>query len=131
MPAELLASEMGEQPDGSFARARWGRISIRIEHLIAEAGDQFSVDSIVEAYKTRFRWRGYPTPDSIASSFWRVVRKGGYRVLRKGSGRRPTVYTKQKFGPPSARVNNLPGNTPRSTPPPDIGSASSPSTPTP
>jgi len=71
-----------------------GRRMARVELAIAECGDTFSLRDIIDVFRTKFGWRGNPHADQIASAFWKVVQKRGYRVIKTGAGRSPTIYGK-------------------------------------
>lgn len=71
-----------------------GRRMARVELAIAECGDIFSLRDIMDVFRTKFGWRGNPHADQIASAFWKVVQKRGYRVIKTGAGRSPTIYGK-------------------------------------
>ncbi len=71
-----------------------GRRMARVELAIAECGDTFSLHDVMKVFRTQFGWRGNPVADMIASAFWKVVQKRGYRIIRTGTGRSPTIYGK-------------------------------------
>lgn len=73
---------------------RRGRKMARVELAIAQCGDTFSLTEILEVFKKQFGWRGSPDQRAIALALWKVVQRRGYRVVRQGSGRTLSVYSK-------------------------------------
>ena len=71
-----------------------GRRMARVEMAIAECSETFSLHDVMKVFRTKFGWRGNPHSDQIASAFWKVVQKRGYRVIKTGTGRSPTIYGK-------------------------------------
>jgi hypothetical protein len=89
------------QAAGRATKRRRGWLTSRVEQAVADCGEQFSLKSVLDAYKARFGWGRdtfdwgrQTTADIIASTLWRIVRKRKYKVVRRGQGRRPALYAK-------------------------------------
>ena len=62
--------------------------------IIKECADTFSLPDILKGYRKMFGLQGMRASEAIASGLWKVVRKRGYRVIKPGRGRIPTLYGK-------------------------------------
>lgn len=75
--------------------SRKGRCAARVELAILQCGDTFSLRDIMDVFRKQFGWRGNPIMDQIASNLWKVAREKRFKVVSRGAGRSPTVYSKE------------------------------------
>jgi outer membrane biosynthesis protein TonB len=71
--------------------SRRGQRTAKVELAIAKCGDTFSVSEVLKILKVEGRGG---TTDQYASVFWNIVRKRRFKVVKLGSGRAPTIYSK-------------------------------------
>ena len=75
-----------------------GSIQARVELLVAECGETFSIRDVLPKYEATYGKDRYRLTESISSALWKLARKRGYPVVRMGSGTLPTIYRKQSNG---------------------------------
>ncbi len=77
-----------------FKKQRRGWLTARVEQAIADCGSSFSLSTVLAAYRARFGVSSRPRREIIATTLWKVVRKRGYQVVRRGTGRAQSLYSR-------------------------------------
>jgi hypothetical protein len=85
-----------------------GAIQARVELIVAECGETFSIRDVLPKYIATYGKDRYHLPESISSALWKLARNRGYLVVRKGSGTQPTIYRKQSNGQPAGNARLSP-----------------------
>ncbi len=79
-----------------------GYCAAYVELALEDCPEIFSVDNLMKVVCAKYARGGHPGRERIGSALWKFVRKHGYRIIREGSGTRPTLYGKPL---PPAAVN--------------------------
>ncbi len=79
-------------PNGTTAK----RMSVPqiVASAVLSAPQQFSIKDVLQFIEINFPTDGRPDRQTVASAFWKFAREQNLKIVHKGQGRNPTIYSK-------------------------------------
>ncbi len=91
-PPPAPAAPVETEADDRFKQHQRGWLMARVEQAVADCGDTFTLKQVRAAYEARFGAARRMRASSIAAALWKLSRKHGYKIVRRGTGRAHSVY---------------------------------------